>query len=165
MPKMRIKPVFRLGIVIVNLCASAWAQEPQKHLPDPNLTPGDAFAVSKDAVCAADYSNPANKIPVELKSRVFQRYAVRGNAVGYNVDHLIPTDLGGSNSIKNLWPQQLSGEWNYNRKNRLETRLKKMVCRGEVALETARTEIASDWVAAYKRYMTEPRKRSRSGDD
>jgi hypothetical protein len=148
---------------MVSLCASVRAQEPPKHLPNPNLTPGDAFAVSRDAVCAADYSNPASKIPVDLKSRVFHRYGVRGNAVGYNVDHLIPTDLGGSNSLKNLWPQQLSGEWNYQMKNRLESRLKKMVCRGEVALETARTEIASDWVAAYKRYIAEPRKRSRSG--
>lgn len=73
--------------------------------------------------------------------------------VGYNVDHLIPISLGGSNSITNLWPQPLSGEWNYTMKNKLERKLYKMVCSGAITLERARQEIAGDWVSAYKKYQ------------
>jgi hypothetical protein len=37
-------------------------------------------------------------------------------------------------------------------KDRLENRLHQMVCAGQLDLTTAQQAIASDWVAAYKRY-------------
>jgi hypothetical protein len=32
--------------------------------------------------------------------------------VAYELDHLIPLELGGSNDLRNLWPQPFEGEWN-----------------------------------------------------
>ena len=73
-----------------------------------------------------------------------------------HVDHLIPPGLGGSNSLKNLWPQPLAGEWTSQMKNRLERRLRKLVCSGALDLKTAQQEIATDWIGAYKKYLGVP---------
>src|SRR5690349_2753121 len=93
------------------LCGQALAQDEPPCLPDPQLTPGRAGEATAADICKPDYDNPAEKIPVELKGQVFARYRIGRYEVGYNVDHLIPPKLGGSNSIKNLWPQPLAGVW------------------------------------------------------
>jgi hypothetical protein len=149
-----------LSLLLLIGCASdpAAAQRGDPNLPNPALTPGDRFEVTQEDVCGVDYSSPASRIPITLKRQTFDRYGLKPGAIGFNVDHLIPTSLGGSNSPKNLWPQSLSGEWNYNMKNSLERTLKKMVCRKEIALETAQKEIAADWISAYKKYMQKRRK-------
>jgi hypothetical protein len=74
------------------------------------------------------------------------------------VDHLISLELGGSNSLKNLWPESYSGEWNAHVKDKLENDLHRRVCKGEVDLKDAQREIATDWIAAYKKYLSEPAK-------
>ncbi|HSB11751.1 MAG TPA: HNH endonuclease [Blastocatellia bacterium] len=149
--------------LMLNLCSSGLvvAQDSARFLPNPKLTPGDTLNTSKDDLCVYGYSSPAQKIPMRLKIQVFEGYGISATAVGYNVDHLIPVDLGGSNSMKNLWPQPLSGEWNYGMKNRLEKRLRKLVCSGELELEKAQREIAADWIAAYRKYMVNRRQGSR----
>ena len=130
------------------------AQERSPYTPDPKLTPGDTLKVSKEDLCGPGSKTLDSSIPISLKIKVFDLYRIRGDSpTSYNVDHLIPVSLGGSNSIKNLWPQPLSGEWNYLKKNKLEHRLHKLVCRGELALETAQQEISTDWVSAYKKYL------------
>jgi hypothetical protein len=67
---------------------------------------------------------------------------------------LIPPKLGGSNSLKNLWPQPLAGDWTYQMKNRLERRLRKLACSGALDLRIAQQEIATDWIGAYKKYLS-----------
>ena len=136
-----------------SLLAPALTQEPSYHMPDPSLTPGATIDVTSDDLCASGFRSPARKIPVSVKGQAFSKYSLAANAVGDNVDNLIPTSLGGSNSIKNLWPQPLSGRWNYYLKNKLERRLRKMVCRGELDLKKAQEEIATDWVRAYMKYL------------
>jgi hypothetical protein len=135
----------------------AVAQRAYPNLPNPTLTPGATLNVTREDLCRSEYKSPAGKIPITLKRQTFDRYGLSPDAVGYNVDHLIPASLGGSNSPKNLWPQSLSGEWNYQMKNRLERTLYKMVCREALALEKAQQEIATDWVTAYKKYIAKPR--------
>jgi hypothetical protein len=136
------------------------AQRGDPSLPNQTLTPGDTVEVTQEALCGYDYSSPAGKVSITVKRQTFDRYGLKSGMLGFNVDHLVPASLGGSNSPKNLWPQSLSGEWNYHMKNRLERTLKKMVCRKEIALEKAQQEIATDWIAAYKKYMSKTRKRS-----
>jgi len=142
-----------LSSMVMLALAPAAAQQPVSHMPNPKLTPGDVIAVTRDELCNGDYTSPAAKIPIALKRRVFDRYKMRPEAGGYNVDHLIPVKLGGSNSLKNLWPQPLSSEWNYHMKNKLEGKLYKMVCNGTIPIERAREEIATDWTGAYKKYI------------
>jgi hypothetical protein len=70
------------------------------------------------------------------------------------LDHLIPLELGGAaDDVKNLWPQPATGQDGYHRKDRLETRLKRLVCAGQLKLRVAQRAIAADWLSAYHRYI------------
>lgn len=144
-------------LLIACLSDTALAQRNSSNLPDPALTPGATLEVTRQDLCGSEYRSPDRRIPITLKRRVFERYRLSPSAIGYNVDHLIPVRLGGSNSLNNLWPQPLSGEFNYQMKNRLERRLYKMVCNQTITVETAQQEVARDWVSAYKKYITNAR--------
>jgi hypothetical protein len=62
-------------------------------------------------------------------------------------------ESGGVEDIHNLWPEPYtSPRWNAHVKDALEERLHEMVCGGELDLSTAQRDIATDWIAAYKKY-------------
>lgn len=70
------------------------------------------------------------------------------------MDHLISLELGGSNSLKNLWPESFITEpWNAHVKDRLENKLHEMICSGEIDIKAAQREISTDWIASYKKYV------------
>jgi hypothetical protein len=72
----------------------------------------------------------------------------------YEEDHLISLQLGGNPSDpKNLWPQPYAGS-NARKKDVVETALKRLVCAGTLKLADAQHMIATDWPAAYKKYVT-----------
>ncbi|HZT37758.1 MAG TPA: hypothetical protein VFA28_07660 [Bryobacteraceae bacterium] len=72
----------------------------------------------------------------------------------YEVDYLITPALGGADDLGNLWPQSYSAtQWNARVKDALEDRLHELVCSGSLDLATAQREIATDWIAAYKKYF------------
>jgi len=141
------------------LASAGLAQQGSSHLPNPKLTPGATLKLTKDDLCGPNRKEVEGNIPISLKTKVFELYKIRTEStLPHNIDHLIPISLGGSNAIENLWPQHLSGEWNYNQKNQLERKLHRMVCRGELDLATAQREISTDWVSAYKKYVAEPQR-------
>jgi hypothetical protein len=67
-------------------------------------------------------------------------------------EHLVPLELGGSNELRNLWPQPYHVVWNAHVKDRLENTLHRMVCANpqQITLAAAQHLIATDWIAAYK---------------
>jgi hypothetical protein len=72
----------------------------------------------------------------------------------YEVDHLIPLCLGGSDADSNLWPEprrSIEKDFPAELKDDLEHRLCQMVCNGELDVRKAQPEIASDWVETYHR--------------
>lgn len=122
--------------------------------PEPSLTPGAVATVNKDQICAT--ARPKNRaVPASLRRRVFEEYGIpAAEPRAYEVDYLITPALGGADDIRNLWPQSsTSAVWNAQVKDALEDRLHELVCEGDLDLPTAQREIASDWIAAYKKYF------------
>lgn len=145
------------GVVaaLVLLAISLPSDEPVNILPQPKLTPGAARAANRSAVCATALRVAKPPIPETAANEVFQRYGLSDASPGlYEVDHLIPVELGGTDAPGNLWPQPYrSGKWNSRVKNALEERLRTLVCDGALDLRTAQKEISADWVSAYRKYF------------
>jgi hypothetical protein len=123
--------------------------------PRSGLTPGATVEVSREAMCATGTEPARPAIPVVVAGEVFRKYGIHDpRPRAYEVDYLIPPDLGGSADMRNLWPQPYSeGTWNARVKDALEDRLRTMVCAGSLDLATAQRALADDWIGAYKRYF------------
>jgi len=132
------------------------AQEPTPILPDANMTPSDTFDVTAQDICTRGYARKVRDVPAEMKREVYREYGIISHGPGdYEIDHLIPLELGGSNSIKNLWPEShRTSPWNAQVKDRLEDKLHALVCSGQLDLKTAQQAIASNWIEAYKKYVS-----------
>jgi hypothetical protein len=149
-----------LGLIAV-LGFQTWRQsransgEEARLIPRQSLTPGAIRIVTRDEVCSADSEQSTRFVPASLKQKVFEEYGVsQTNVDAYEVDYLITPELGGADDIRNLWPQSyVSTEWNAHVKDALEQRLHEMVCTGQVDLATAQHDLATDWIAAYKKYF------------
>ena len=123
-------------------------------VPRSDLTPGAVRPVAASDVCRARLGDNAEVMPA-LQQQVFAEYGMpNAEARAYEVDYLITPALGGSDDIRNLWPQPYGGsKWNAYVKDALEDRLRRMVCAGQIDLPTAQHEIASNWIVAYKKYF------------
>ncbi|HEY6345331.1 MAG TPA: hypothetical protein VIY49_27875 [Bryobacteraceae bacterium] len=122
--------------------------------PEPSLTPGAVATLNRDQICRAPRPNNA-AVSAQLQRQVFEEYGIpTAEPRAYEVDYLITPALGGADDIRNLWPQSsTSTVWNARVKDALEERLHDLVCEGDLDLATAQREIASDWIAAYKKYF------------
>jgi hypothetical protein len=136
-------------------------------VPDPALTPGAALEVTAADICVPGYSKRVRNVPVAVKREAYANYGVRSHEPGeYEIDHLISLELGGSNSLRNLWPQSFrTHPWNAYVKDALENELHRRVCAGTIDLAKAQAAISHDWVSAYRIYVhpypPSPRTRSR----
>ena len=65
---------------------------------------------------------------------------------GCEVDHLISRDLGGADTLENLWPEPYTQHPGAHEKDWLETELNKEVCSGKITLKDAQEEIKTDSV-------------------
>ena len=124
-------------------------------LPDLAMTPGATLPVATGDICVSGYSQKVRNVPNDVKQQVYAEYGIASHQPGeYEIDHLISLELGGSNSIKNLWPQSyVTQPWNAHVKDKLENELHAEVCSGKIDLPTAQHDISTDWIAAYKKYF------------
>jgi hypothetical protein len=162
----------RVGIVCVPLVAIAigilWFRYAAKRdlssassvsdsetTPNRSLTPGSTRQVTMSEVCSVPEEEVVGDVTVSLRQKVFQEYGIaNARPEDYEIDYLIAPRLGGTEDIHNLWPEPYRARlWNARVKDALEERLHEMVCRGQVDLATAQHDIATDWIAAYKKYF------------
>jgi hypothetical protein len=160
-----LRPSLAMVVMVFALAATAyllsapWAVRQATRLvavavPNPSLTPGATILVSREEVCRE--SNTKNKaVPVALQRKVFDEYGIQtAEPRAYEVDYLITPALGGADDIHNLWPQSYKATvWNAEVKDALEDHLRGLVCDGQLDLATAQREIATNWIAAYKKYF------------
>lgn len=130
--------------------AIAYAQP----LPDPTYTPGSTRPVALEQLCSASPDAVAD-VPPDLQQKIFREYGIQGTpAAEFEVDYLITPGLGGSEDVRNLWPEPHGNtQWNSYVKDQLEDRLHNMVCEHQIGLVEAQHAIASNWIVAYKKYF------------
>jgi len=120
-------------------------------LPDRACTPGAVFSgVGKAQICVLGYSRRVRNVPSSTKRQVFREYGISSHAPGqYEVDHLVSLELGGPNSIANLWPEAASPQPGFHEKDQVENYLHSQVCSGHLSLSRAQHQIATSWLAVY----------------
>jgi hypothetical protein len=69
----------------------------------------------------------------------------------FEVDHLIPLELGGDNVIENLWAEPASPKPGFHEKDLVENYLHKQVCSGAMTLDAAQKVIATDWISVWRK--------------
>lgn len=124
-------------------------------VPDPRKTPGDVLTTDPKVICVPGYTQTVRDVPSSLKHQVYVSYGILKHKPGdYEVDHLISLELGGSNSILNLWPESYKNKpINAHVKDRIENKLHDLACEGQLDFATAQKMIAQNWPAAYERYI------------
>jgi hypothetical protein len=123
-------------------------------LPDPKMTPGDTLpGVTAEDVCTPGWSREHRHVTEDMRSKVYTAYGRTRGPGCCEVDHLIPLELGGSNDIKNLWPQPDDPRPGDGEKDQLENDLHARVCNGSMSLADAQRCIATDWVKCWETYV------------
>jgi len=158
--------VWLTGSALIFCILSGSVMADEHVVPNPKLTPGHALPnLTQAEVCAPDFGKKLPVISEELQKKVFAAYGLpHGNRTGYclsadgcAIDRLIPSSLGGTNDLKNLWVLPYADPaWNVKAKTALEEKLHSLVCSGDLSLNEAQSVIATDWISAYQNLIGEP---------
>jgi hypothetical protein len=154
--------------ILVLAILSASGARAQSSLPDASTTPGAINpAVTQktigETICARGWTRmvrPPVQYTEELKRQQIRTFGYHDRRLSqYEEDHLIPLGLGGAPADpRNLWPEPRTSPdgWGADRKDELEFALNQLVCSGRLLLREAQQAIATDWIAAYRRYVGPP---------
>ena len=121
-------------------------------LPDNDCTPGAVFQdATKEKICVQGYTKTVRSVSTNLRKQVFAEYGISypQSFGSYEVDHLIPLSLGGSNNIANLFPEAAEPAPGFKEKDVVENYLHEEVCAGRVALSVAQERISDNWFLIY----------------
>jgi 5-methylcytosine-specific restriction endonuclease McrA len=129
---------------------------PLVDLPNRALTPGAVLSTSRRMICTPGYATSVRDVPESEQTAIYARYQVAHVPYAHEVDHLVSLELGGSNALTNLWPEPYAGRWGARTKDALENKLHDLVCAGQLNLVGAQHIEATNWVAAYWRYIGAP---------
>jgi hypothetical protein len=119
---------------------------------DPRVTQGNIAAT----VCRSGYTTtvrPPESVTEPIKVERMAAYGISAPLAMYELDHLIPLELGGASTTTNLWPEPLAGSRGAHRKDELENALRRQVCSGAVTLAVAQLAIAANWEDAYQTFV------------
>ena len=124
-------------------------------LPNPKLSPGDVLTSDTKIICVPGYTKTVRNVPQSLKEQVYRSYGITSREPGeYEIDHIISLELGGSNSVRNLYPESYKTQpLNAHTKDKLENKLHALACSGQISMTEAQQAISSNWTAAYVKYL------------
>ena len=121
---------------------------------NPDVTPDNI----KQTICKSGWTKtirPKVNYTNQLKRQQIVEYGLKDkNLKHYEEDHLISLQLGGHpTDPRNLWPEAYAGKCGARVKDVIETKLKRLVCAGELSLWDAQYLIKSNWIEAYQQYV------------
>jgi|SRR5580765_2459660 len=117
-------------------------------LPDPTKTPGVVRVLTVAQICTTHWGVDRRHVSLSMRRAVFANYGITYAAHRrYEVDHLIPRELGGADHVQNLWPQPILEA---RQKDALENLAHKRVCAAspEISaqvLQMYQMQFAQDW--------------------
>ncbi len=123
-------------------------------LPDTACTPGAVMTANLDTICNTPTAGRRNVTP-EVRQAAYAAYGVHypQPAGTIELDHLISLELGGDNTIENLWPEFALPKPGFHEKDLVENELHKRVCSGQLTLAEAQRIITTDWLTFYQQNM------------
>jgi hypothetical protein len=100
-----------------------------------------------DVICHQS-TRDRRKVLSAVHKQAFTEYGYRfSQAAGaFEVDHFIPLELGGDNTIENLWAEPASPKPGFHEKDHVEDYLHKQVCSGTMTLDDAEKATTTDWL-------------------
>ena len=128
-------------VVIAVFAMIVMAPAQEALVPNPKLTPGRVAERDKDR----------RGVSIQMEQKVFSRYRLRWERRReFKIDHLIPSELGGADTIDNLWPQRVKARpYGADRKELLTEVLLQKIRAGKMTLAQAQEEIRRDWIDAF----------------
>ena len=133
-------------------------------LPISSVTPGSTNPAVTQAniqqtICKSGYTAtirpPASyttKLKISQLAGDYKAFKDKATA-SYEEDHLISLEIGGNpTDPKNLWPEPYAGT-GARIKDQIENKLHDLVCANKMPLATAQKLIATNWYAAYQKYV------------
>lgn len=130
------------------------------EVPNPHLTPGEVRATDLDTILATEREAEAGRPGVATKDLVWKEYGYVGRHDGahWEFDHLVPIECGGSNDVRNLWPEPRTGPYNAYDKDRLEDYCGDAIRNGSMTVAAAQAVFLepSDWRVEYRKVYGEP---------
>ena len=117
-------------------------------MPNRAVTPGAIQSSDTAAICTPGWAEAHREVSSATEDDVAREYGLSSH-YGYEIDHLIPLELGGSNAVANLWPEPYRSPYGATQKDGLEDYLHDQVCQHGLPLATAQQEIAANWYAAW----------------
>ena len=147
--EMKIQLFISLVIVILFLMIS---------IDDSHANPVRTTSISD--ICSTKTSS-VRSVSERTKRDIYRRDGVPGGnhtgscdgPGGCEVDHILPLELGSSNDADNLKIQPYFGPCNAHHKDKLENRLHRLVCAGEIQVKEAQDLIYNHWIDGYKKFI------------
>lgn len=108
-------------------------------------------------ICVAGYTKtvrPATSYTNGVKRKLMREQGIDESRIQeFELDHIIPLTVGGHpRNIHNLMLQPWEGEDSAKIKDKLEVRLSKLVCQGQIMLSDAQACIWDDWKSCALKY-------------
>jgi hypothetical protein len=145
----------RLALLVL-LALTGPALADSTVVPDPILTPGAVRTTDAGEICSTG-TRELRHWSRARDDRIMIEYGLPpGPHPDFEVDHLVPLGIGGADDDKNLWPEPrraIEPQWNAERKDDLEFRLRELICSGQLDVSEAQRAIADDWTEAYRRFF------------
>ncbi len=129
-------------------------------LPNPFVTPGAIDPkITLSDICNGT-TRSRRRVTAATRAKVLHDYNMPAVTTDdYELDHLVPLAIGGTNAAANLWPQPAP---DYHLKDVLEVEMQRRACvayrtllpsEAAQVLRQEQRDIADDWIGAVRRYI------------
>lgn len=152
MEKRKLLLLIGLAILLIAINYSFLDKTLMDFLGESKFSGAMILTTDSKTVCTAGYSASVRDVSLELKKQLYKM-----NGLSYpqptgtvQVDHIIPLELGGSNNLRNLQTEMKDPRPGYLEKDRVEDYLHRQVCSGNMELEEAQIQIATNWTNIYE---------------